>query len=659
MQPQESPASASPAQYRPDIDGLRAIAVLAVVIYHTNPGALRGGFVGVDIFFVISGFLITGIVLEDLRRNRFSLLGFYARRIRRLFPALILVLAGSWIAGWAILPIDEYAVLGKHIAAGAAFIPNFVYWREFGYFDVDASRKILLHLWSLGVEEQYYLVWPLLLFVIARKASALLILTALIVLSFAANLYLTFHSPQAAFYLPLPRFWELLIGSFLAFTAHANFQQPSGTRANALLALSTDAASPRINEAKAWGGLVLIIVAVLEISRWRAFPGLWALLPTLGCALLIAAGPATRVSRLILANRYMVAVGLISYPLYLWHWPLLSFAENIRGYDLTKFERLLVVLPAFPLAWLTYRFVEKPIRFGHAKAGLEPKSIALLSGMIALFALGLFTWCKDGFPSRFPPEIRSVLQHRHNPEISYRYGKCFLDQARQDGEVFAEECIEKTGAPQKPLILLWGDSHAAHLYPGLRQLQTKLDFRLGQMNGCAPFDQPRATAFCRLSNAAIEKTVVDARPEIVVLAMRWSQQPDPEAALRARVQFLRANNVREIFVIGPPPQWRPTLKGALAQNYFLNGKLEPRMRFGLTRYEILAQQDQLLARAASTLGIRYISALKALCTSDGCLTIADGQPFAIDGDHFSDAGSIRFVESATPEFAAALSKIRN
>ncbi len=659
MKPLETAPSATSSHYRPDIDGLRAIAVLAVVIYHANPGALRGGFVGVDIFFVISGFLITGIILEDLHAGRFSLSGFYARRIRRLFPALILVMASAWIAGWTFLLIDEFKILGRHIAAGAAFIPNIVYWREFGYFDQDASRKVLLHLWSLGVEEQYYLLWPLLLLLLARTKAALTLVAVLIALSFASNLHLTFQSPASAFYLPFPRFWELLIGSFLAFAANPQYRRHILARSQGLLALATPDASPRFNEAKAWLGLSLIAIAVLEISRWRAFPGFWVALPVMGTALLLAAGPATTINRVLLSNRLMVTIGLISYPLYLWHWPLLSFAENIRGYDLSKLERLLIVLPAFPLAWLTYRFVERPIRFGKGERNFGPKSVALFCAMAGVAALGLWTYYKGGFPSRFPPEIRALLQHEHVPEVSYRYRKCFLDLSRRDVPEFSAECVETPaqGEPYRPLVLLWGDSHAAHLYPGFRHLQRRLDFRLGQLTGCAPFDQPRASELCRQANAAIEKRIAESKPEVVVLAMRWSQQPDLETALRARVELLRAAGVKEIILIGPPPQWRPDLKGAVAQNYFLNGKIESRTVFGLTRFEVLKRQDELLARVANGLGVRHVSALEMLCNESGCLTTAGSAPFAIDSDHFSDAGSVYFAEQAAAAIAAALSRV--
>src|SRR5687768_8357422 len=226
-------AAGSSHAYRPDVDGLRAVAVLAVLAFHAFPHAMPGGFAGVDVFFVISGFLITGIILDDLERGRFTIAGFYWRRIRRIFPALILVLTACLVLGWVLLLPDEYRQLGKHVAAGAGFIANLALWAEAGYFDWSAELKPLLHLWSLGVEEQYYLVWPLLLLFFRRWTLGLIV--GIGVLSFALNLYMTAKYPSAAFYLPMTRFWELLIGSALAYRAHHGFSNPKGFLGAALV----------------------------------------------------------------------------------------------------------------------------------------------------------------------------------------------------------------------------------------------------------------------------------------------------------------------------------------------------------------------------------------------------------------------------------------
>lgn len=385
----------SVASYRADIDGLRAIAVIAVVVSHAAPSAVTGGFVGVDVFFVISGYLITGNILADLDRGRFNLFAFYARRVRRLFPALLLVLTAAWIAGWLLLLPDDFEVLGRHLAASAGFVPNFMFWRDLAASDQDVTIDVLLHLWSLGVEEQYYLVWPLMVLAVFDRWTRVARLTAILLfISFALNIVLTFDLTEAAFYLPFPRFWELLAGSALAFAgAYAREMPP---RATLFFAVTTDKISPRLNDVKAWAGLALVLVPVFALTKQHMFPGFWVLLPVAGTALLIASGPDAAVNRL-LGNRELVAIGLISYPFYLWHWPLLSLAEYSWDSHLTTLSRLLIALLALPLAWLTYRYVERPIRYAASEQIRATATRALLLAMAAIFVLGILTYLNNGF----------------------------------------------------------------------------------------------------------------------------------------------------------------------------------------------------------------------------------------------------------------------
>jgi len=380
-----------PTQYRPDIDGLRAIAVLGVMVSHAKLGFFEGGFTGVDVFFVISGFLITGSILAEMKNGRFGLTDFYARRIRRIFPALILVISAVWITAYAILSADNFRALGKHIAASAAFVPNILFWYELARSDDGTTAEMLLHLWSLGIEEQYYLLWPLALMVFARGKYAVVLIVTLILLSFAANIYLTFHSalPEAAFYLPFPRFWQLLAGSLMAF---ATIRHVSTANSNLLLTIATDRTSQRVNDIKACTGVALIVAAYFSIGE-KVYPGFWVLLPTLGAALLIAAGPAAFINKFILGNRTMVAIGLISYPLYLWHWPLVSFSEYLYKDLPSAWQRLLVVFSAMPLAWLTYRYAEHPIRYMKSDTGRVRAAVLLSFAMAALFVLGAWTAC--------------------------------------------------------------------------------------------------------------------------------------------------------------------------------------------------------------------------------------------------------------------------
>jgi len=383
------------ASYRADIDGLRAIAVIAVVVSHAAPSSVTGGFVGVDVFFVISGYLITGNILADLNNSRFNLLSFYARRVRRLFPALLLVLAAVWIAGWLLLLPDDFEVLGRHLAASAGFVPNFMFWRDLAASDQDVTIDVLLHLWSLGVEEQYYLVWPLIVLAMFGRWSRVARVTAILLLfSFALNIVLTFDLTEAAFYLPFPRFWELLVGSALAFAAAYAREIPS--RANFFFAVTTEKTSRLQNDVKSWAGLALILVPIFALTKQHLFPGFWVLLPVAGTALLIASGPEAAANRL-LDNRALVAIGLISYPFYLWHWPLLSLAEYSWDNHLTTLTRLLIALLALPLAWLTYRYVERPIRYAASEQIRTAATRALLLAMAAIFVLGILTYLNNGF----------------------------------------------------------------------------------------------------------------------------------------------------------------------------------------------------------------------------------------------------------------------
>ncbi len=362
--------------YRPDIDGLRALSIVAVVIYHAFPTLLPGGFVGVDIFFVISGYLITGIILQGLQAQRFSLIGFYRRRIQRIIPAVLLVLVFCLVTGWWILLPYEYAMLGKQTGAAAVFAPNILFWSEAGYFDTDSRLKPLLHLWSLGVEEQFYLAWPLLLLLLTRAKDHLAyLIVALLLASFAASVLVT-ADPAAHFFLPHFRAWELLTGALLACRPFSTAPR----RAGATLVAS---------------GLAMLAAAAWLISSRSDFPGWWALLPTAGAALAIYAGPDNSVSR-ILGSRVLVFIGKISFPLYLWHWPLLTFARLMEPAEPQPLIRLTAVAVSAVLAWLSFRLVETPLRYHPGRT----VPALLITALLLTGAAGLLVMARDGFPSR-------------------------------------------------------------------------------------------------------------------------------------------------------------------------------------------------------------------------------------------------------------------
>ena len=378
--------------YRADIDGLRAVAVLSVVFYHVFPNALTGGFVGVDIFFVISGFLISSILLRSLRQGVFNFSDFYVHRINRIFTALGLVLIFSYILGWFLFLPDEYQQLGKHIAASASFIQNYTLWQEAGYFDVATERKPLMHLWSLAVEEQFYLVFPLFVWVVWRaRANIMLALVVLASASMWLNVSEITIEPVRTFFLPQTRIWELLAGAVLA---ELKLRRSCGHFSTSL---------PRVHDVASLLGAALIAGAVVGFSHAMAFPGVWALLPVLGAALLIWAGSDAWVNKYFLSLRPMVLIGMISYPLYLWHWPLLSFVRNAAGETPPWWMRVTAVTLAAVLACLTYAWVERPIRFGGRG---RPWACGLVAVISIVALLGLYTYQRDGL------KFRGYVKHR-------------------------------------------------------------------------------------------------------------------------------------------------------------------------------------------------------------------------------------------------------
>jgi peptidoglycan/LPS O-acetylase OafA/YrhL len=467
-------------KYRPDIDGLRAIAVIAVIGFHAFPQCVPGGFVGVDIFFVVSGFLISTIIFGNLQHDRFSFPDFYSRRIRRIFPALLLVLSAVYATGWIALLADEYKQLGKHLAGGAAFVSNFCFWNESGYFDNAADTKPLLHLWSLGIEEQFYIVWPFLLWAAwKRKFNFLAILIAISLISFGINVSTTHSNPVAAFYSPLARFWELLIGSVLANMAMSgqdatgsSTQATTAGRAYHARAGTIERQQRAIRNVRSLLGAVLIGAGLVLITRGDRFPGWWAILPTVGSALVISAGPHAWLNRVVLSNRVFVWCGLISFPLYLWHWPLLAIPRIVAGEATSVKMRALCVAIAIVLASLTFIFVEKPLRAGAYRKTI---TIGLLVSMVVVGFTGYFTYKYGGLPDRkaMTPVIRNdgdidhLLFHQY---AAREFFPCTPLSLRKDALLFGDtlRCLQSKAA--KPIdIAIVGDSHAEHLFLGLAE----------------------------------------------------------------------------------------------------------------------------------------------------------------------------------------------
>lgn len=604
-------------KYRPDIDGLRAIAILAVVGFHAFPEWIRGGFVGVDIFFVISGFLISCIIFANLEKGTFSYRDFYARRIKRIFPALILVLGTSYALGWCLLLPDEFKQLGKHIAAGVGFVSNLILWNEAGYFDSASYTKPLLHLWSLGIEEQFYIVWPLLLGLVWKRRLNFLAITIFIAAaSFAANIFTVTSDPVAAFYSPLSRFWELMMGGVLAYlTLHKPHHLPRDTNIQSAI------------------GLLLIVISVASIDQQAAFPGWWAVLPTVGAFLLISAKPTDWANRYLLGNRVLVWIGLISYPLYLWHWTILSFLRITESGILPIRIRIAAVLASLFLAWLTYWAVEQQVRF-RAKGNWIIVVLCVLLSLIAL--TGLNTYQRDGLDFRFMKINPEIMGLKPNLDMDWRLNQCFLD----GGDKFSDNCIEN----KRPLIFIWGDSHAAALYAGFKLIQSSYPFGLAQYTsaGCRPLvgEYVVDRKFCKKNNdttlAAIEKI----KPEIVLLHADWSGISNL-TGLKITIGALKKAGILNIVLMGPDPTWNVALPRILT-SYYLKEHKRPPLRMKDNNFAVAHVLDAAMRDFAKSQKIQYFSSLDMLCNQDGCLTRTSANSIdymAADINHITPQGA--------------------
>jgi peptidoglycan/LPS O-acetylase OafA/YrhL len=501
--------------YRPDIDGLRAVAVSAVVAFHAFPALAHGGFVGVDVFFVISGYLITGLILKDLELGRFSIANFYSRRIRRIFPALVVTLVFCIGLGWMLLLDDEYRMLGKHVAAGAGFVANFALWNESGYFDTAAELKPLLHLWSLGIEEQFYIVWPALLFLTYRMGvNPLVAMVVLALVSFGLNVANAADDRAWAFFLPQARLWELTLGGVCAYLT---FPPRRWSLPDALAALSARAAGKRtrIADIASIVGTAFVGSGIFGLDKWDVFPGWWAAVPVVGTALVILAGPEALVNKAVLSRKPMVFIGLISFPLYLWHWPLLSFARIVRGWQPGPAVRLAIVAVAVTLAWLTFELVEKRIRFRRGRA----TTVALMISIGVAGLSGYVVYHFDGLEFRFG-DLASISKAGREWEFD---STPKLRPVQYSGSEFMQQ--EARG---KGKVLIVGDSNAQQYWSRIDEL-IESDPKIVQSviyktgGGCLPVRGARSDveAHCaELTTQAIEYAL-QTDVETVVFAASW------------------------------------------------------------------------------------------------------------------------------------------
>ncbi|KJS42581.1 MAG: acyltransferase [Roseovarius sp. BRH_c41] len=662
----------SAAAYRPEIDGLRAIAVLSVVLYHFGLPGIPGGFVGVDIFFVISGFLIGGILWTDLRETgRIRLARFYLRRLRRLAPAYFAMAAATLIMGWLILLPFEFREFGKSLIAATVYLSNIHFYREAGYFDGISEEKPLLHTWSLAVEEQFYIVLPFLLLTLARWRPTLpVILATLAALSFAACLWLTPRSPSGAFYLFPFRAWELLAGVLLAIAG-----QERGWRF-------------ALHPALSWAGLALILTAVSLIGA-EGFPGWQTILPVAGTLLILMNGRDANPVNRALTRPAPVFIGLISYSLYLWHWPVFVLSSYWRDGYSGPVEAGAWLTLAFALSTLSWRYIERPVRQTQAGTRALVSGTALAS--LALLAVGLLLWRGDGLPARFAPELRTHIAA--SGDFNQDWSRCTVPTTGPLAGV--ETCpIGPDGAPE---VLIWGDSH-------LRAIKEGLETAAHAANrpalilwhaGCPPlFDVAKAeTAVTPAQDAACTRanqTIRDGIAQLdslhtLLLVGRWSYYtegqgvgldahnritlaPLPDSLLPQGPQHTLFNatltrtiaelapQFPRIYILRQPPEV-PDYDSRAVARALVHGRMSPEdtTRLSVPRDLALARaahaEAPLMALAHSG-AITLIDPWQHLCDASTCDVMQDGQALYFDNNHLTNRAAIALSDLFAPVFEA-------
>lgn len=609
-------------EYRADIDGLRAIAIISVLIFHGFPTWLPGGFVGVDVFFVISGYLITSIILKSLYNKNFSIFVFYERRIRRLFPVLVVVLFFTLMLGWFLLSPIDYKYLAKHTVGGAAFIANILLAADSGYFSDVSDSNPLLHLWSLGIEEQFYLFWPLILwFFYWRKWPIWIGILICFFSSLFYGVYLTQGNIKLAFYLPVTRFWELIAGAGLAWVS----LQPWSKK------ILPFAVSSRLADALSVLALCLFLFSLYLINPSTLFPGWYALLPVSSAFLFIAAGRKAVINNYFLSNRVMVWVGLISYPAYLWHWPLLAYFNNF-SYALSPEWHvpavfLLLALSLF-LGWLSYRYIEMPLRgggFGRIKL------IGLVFTMLLITAAATVVWVGQGMPSRIDNSLRQLLVTNLRSDdwkATLRDGECHNMFYHAPATLNDAICLPT----QQPSLVLWGDSHAASLYEAFRVWGEKNQIAIGQVttDATAPYINAyqrnnMGKTFEQVAWRIIERLKASP-PSVLVLHAFWVEHGFvSEDYLSQQIENVLAHlrihlPETKVVIIGPVPNWKKTVAMNVFNYSVLHGgeAIPQFTTFGLN-LEALRMDELLKERWLPDTGVNYLSAINYLCNEDGCL----------------------------------------
>ncbi|BAO43019.1 acyltransferase family protein [Thiolapillus brandeum] len=607
--------------YRPDIDGLRGVAVLAILFYHIGWDWAPGGFVGVDVFFVISGFLITRNILYDIGAGKFTFKRFYVKRIRRLFPALFLTLAVTLSVGIWLFSPAELERLAQSTLYALFSVSNFFFWGESGYFNPDAFTKPLLHTWSLGVEEQYYLIWPSIVLglTLIRKPVALAsVLLALCGLSLALNIGFIDTEPEAVFFLLPFRVFEFVFGAACVWIT---INAPLGGKLSELAVIT---------------GLAMIAWAVANYDHSIPFPGINALLPCAGAALVILGGKAVYSGRLLRA-RLLVGIGLISYSVYLLHWPLIVYYRYLTMQEMNGLQQSILLLIALLGGWLMWRFVEQPFRSKGAfsKTAWGQKLVWVPLSMSVLIVAAGATWANKGFPGRYPNEL-----FMSSKQIAAERSRYWKQVTNKDSRLLQ-------GDPDAKHVIVMGNSHAIDLVYALRGAGSRIDFDfLNTSHRCFNFGTPRTEQDAALCSQLLEQNYHAAWDGVdaVYLHDSWSRFDGPD--LRKRLLEIRALTDAPIYVFGPKMTFRKDVLAIARAHMRLQTLNEYGMRFAFrkNRKQINDSLRHLLADDFfRKRNIFFVDVLSAQCgeSIEACDILSDDGKFMyFDAEHFSREGAM-------------------
>jgi peptidoglycan/LPS O-acetylase OafA/YrhL len=651
-----------PLHYRPDIDGIRAIAVLSVVLYHVNPAFLPGGFVGVDVFFVLSGFLITGIVSREIGNSSFSIVRFYERRCRRIFPALIAVTIATSVAAYILFLPGAFKEFGQSLAALGLFSTNLLFYFEHGYFDGPSELKPLLHTWSLSVEEQFYIVFPIILMALAAlpRQITITILAILLIGSLYISVTTTYTQAKFAFYMPFTRAWELLAGGILSICA-------------------IKVTNKWIANTVGFSGVALLCLSFSQINAEIAFPGWAAIVPVSGTVFLLIAGTASlddsSASRL-LSTRPAVHIGKLSYSLYLIHWPLIVFLQYYLMRELNPFETVIYLICCLLLSQLSYTWIESPFR----KNGfLKPRTIFSLTALflLSIVAIGVTLHTTNGLPGRYNPDIVLLSKWEENPWRKGCLSKSTSDIANGD------YCIH--GNKENIKIALIGDSHADALVPAIiKQIDLQnTGIAIFTMRGCRPFmfyehvgakrvvnipeSSGNVVKFARNFVSGCGQFMTEAYRQIdaldinhVVVHARWTLQYFGDQADKPTICYFDSelphcslNNNKSLFkkyyqqtlsnlgeyqvlVVGPVPEHVFEVPDALGRSRIFERELDFDMNYTSRGREVLkAMEDS----TRNTDNVAYIDPYGIFCHHNACKIEDSGRSLYNDTSHLSHSGS--------------------